>query len=83
VPPYTALRTRVDGTRATRRGLGETMVRLKYNVWGNDQDDEATAFAVMPYVTLPTARDGLGADRSRAGWCWRWVPSCRTISGWR
>lgn len=41
-------------------GFGDMTVRVKHNLWGNDGG--ATALAVMPFVTLPTARAGLGAD---------------------
>lgn len=33
-------------------GFGDITVRLKQNLWGNDRG--ATAFALMPYVTIPT-----------------------------
>lgn len=39
-------------------GSGDTTVRLKWNLWGND--GEASAFALMPYVKLPSASAGFG-----------------------
>ncbi|GAB3323047.1 transporter [Hymenobacter humi] len=46
------------GTR--RAGFGDITVRLKRNLWGNDGG--ATAFALMPFVKLPTGRNcGNGA----------------------
>lgn len=33
--------------------FGDTLIRLKYNLWGNDEG--ATAFALMPFVKLPTS----------------------------
>jgi hypothetical protein len=39
-------------------GLSDIQVRLKWNLWGNDGGK--TAFALMPYVDLPTSRDSPG-----------------------
>jgi hypothetical protein len=39
-------------------GVGDLELRLKYNLWGNDEG--ATALAVMPFVKLPTANGDLG-----------------------
>lgn len=50
---------------STVRGFGDTVVRLKMNLWGNDGG--ATALAVMPFVTFPTATDGLGSDGVEGG----------------
>lgn len=33
-------------------GTGDTLLRMKLNLWGNDAGD--TAFALLPYVKLPT-----------------------------
>lgn len=41
-----------------RAGLGDTAVRLKLNIWGNDSG--VTALAVMPYIKLPTASADFG-----------------------
>lgn len=49
----------------TRSGFGDTSVRLKYNFFGNDAGD--SALAIMPYLTIPTARNHLGADRLEGG----------------
>lgn len=48
------------GARTAVGGFGDMTVRLKYNLWGNDGGK--TAMALMPFVTLPTAKTGLGAD---------------------
>ncbi len=56
--PYTVLYEREDGSRVTRRGFGDTTVRLKYNLWGNDGG--RTAFAATPYVKFPTSQEGIG-----------------------
>jgi hypothetical protein len=65
--PYRRVRTedRVAGTVVSRSGTGDTTLRLKWNLWGNDGG--STALAVMPVVKFPTARDGLGNDAVEAG----------------
>jgi hypothetical protein len=55
---YNVLYEREDGSRTTRRGYGDTTLRLKYNFWGNDGG--RTAFAATPYVKFPTSQDGIG-----------------------
>jgi hypothetical protein len=55
---YNLVYEREDGSRTTRRGFGDTTVRLKYNLWGNDGG--RTAFAATPYVKFPTSQDGIG-----------------------
>lgn len=39
-------------------GFGDVQLRLKHNLWGNDEG--STAFAVMPFIQLPTANGDLG-----------------------
>jgi len=39
-------------------GPGDLQIRLKWNLWGNDGGK--TAFALMPFVDLPTSRDSPG-----------------------
>lgn len=39
-------------------GFGDIEVRLKHNLWGNDEG--STALAIMPFVKLPTANGDLG-----------------------
>jgi hypothetical protein len=46
-------------------GIGDTTLRIKLNAWGNDAG--ATAFGLMPFVTLPTAQKGLGAGHVETG----------------
>jgi len=51
----------LDADRADETtGVGDTTLRLKLNVWGNDGGK--TAFGVMPFVTLPTASEDLGVE---------------------
>jgi hypothetical protein len=59
------VRNRATSARESASGVGDVTVRLKRNLWGDDGG--RTAFALMPYVTLPTAADGLGADRAEFG----------------
>lgn len=53
-----------DGVRVGE-GFGDTQVRLKMNFWGNDGG--RTAFAIMPFVKVPTATGGLGNDHVEGG----------------
>jgi opacity protein-like surface antigen len=49
----------------TREGFGDMQFRLKMNLWGNDGGD--TAFAVMPFIQIPTAPDDLGSNHVEGG----------------
>lgn len=62
---YNHVRETSAGRRVTRRGYGDTTVRFKYNLWGNDGG--RTAFAAMPYVKIPTSQDDLGNDSVEGG----------------
>jgi len=62
---YNDVRVRSGGVTQTMRGYGDTTVRVKYNLWGNDGG--TTAMAAMPYVKLPTNQDDLGNDSVEAG----------------
>jgi hypothetical protein len=46
-------------------GFGDIEVRLKRNLWGNDEG--STALAVMPYLKLPTANSDLGNGKLEGG----------------
>jgi hypothetical protein len=46
-------------------GFGDVQIRLKRNIWGNDEG--STAFAVMPYIKLPTANGDLGNGEIEGG----------------
>lgn len=65
--PFTNVRQRDRSTAATDRfdGFGDTVVRVKWNLWGNDGG--RTAGAVMPFIKIPTATDGLGNDEVEGG----------------
>ncbi len=52
-----------NGTKSNEAaGFGDLTLRLKYNLWGNDGGK--TAFAMMPYINLPTSK---GNDYTEAG----------------
>lgn len=67
IEPYLWFRTtdRDAGATEVNQGFGDTVLRLKVNLWGNDEGD--TALALMPFVTLPTATDGVGAGKVQGG----------------
>ncbi|WP_193211599.1 transporter [Luteolibacter marinus] len=46
-------------------GFGDIQIRVKHNLWGND--DGPTALAVMPFIQLPTADDSLGSGEFEGG----------------
>ncbi len=60
-------REEVEGerTQITRSGFGNTTLRLKYNLWGNDRGP--TALALTPFVTFPTRQDGVDSDIIEGG----------------
>jgi hypothetical protein len=70
--PYGIVRTRpLDPVLATRSsGIGGIDIRGKINLWGNDSFEQpgATAFALLPFVTLPTDRsNGISPDGIEGG----------------
>ncbi|MES2753968.1 MAG: transporter [Pseudomonadota bacterium] len=65
VEPYLRATERVAGARDRTDGFGDITVRLKQNLWGNDGGK--TALALLPFVRLPTSRDGLGIDTVEFG----------------
>ena len=46
-------------------GFGEMQIRLKHNLWGNDE--EGGALAIMPYVKLPTGNGDVSKDHLEGG----------------
>ena len=63
---YVRERTRVSpGPATTTDGFGDITTRLKVNLWGNDGG--RTALAIMPFLKVPTASDGLGNDVVEGG----------------
>jgi hypothetical protein len=70
--PYSIIRTRLRDPLGTTRnsGIGGVDVRAKFNLWGNDTFERPgdTAFALLPYVTLPTDRsNGISPDGVEGG----------------
>lgn len=46
-------------------GFGDLQVRLKRNLWGNDEG--LTSMAVMPFIQIPTSSGDLGSDKVEGG----------------
>lgn len=71
VDPYLWERSedRPTGASNSVDGFGDILLRLKVNLWGNDAASDAgdTAFAVMPFITFPTAGDELGSGNIEGG----------------
>lgn len=44
-----------EGAQEIINGTGDVTLRLKMNLWGNDQG--STAFGIMPFIKLPTGTD--------------------------
>jgi len=61
---YAHERTTSAGMRDTARGFSDVQLRMKINVWGNDEG--RTAFGVMPYLTIPTGTE-LSTDEFEGG----------------
>ncbi len=59
------VKDRATGENRRTRGVGDLTLRVKKNLWGNDDGD--TAFGVMPFIKLPTASDDLGNDSVEGG----------------
>jgi len=63
--PHTYVHTSDPAAGVSKqRGFGDFVTRVKWNLWGNDGGN--TAFALMPYLKLPTNQDQLG-NRSVEG----------------
>lgn len=56
---------RLTNASNTTDGFGDILLRLKMNLWGNDAGE--TAFALMPFITFPTAGDDLGSGNIEGG----------------
>jgi hypothetical protein len=65
ITPYESVVTKGAAGTTTVSGIGDTFVRVKINVLGDDHG--AVAVALLPYVKLPTAQSGLGNGRVEAG----------------
>jgi hypothetical protein len=65
--PFAGVRTFGSGASSTLWGIGDTFVRSKINLWGNDGGD--TAAAIIPYVKAPSAPIGIGNGAVEGGLC--------------
>ena len=67
VEPYLrrTVTDRRTGARETTDGFGDVTVRVKRNLWGDDGG--RTAFALMPFVKLPTNAGDLGNGKVEFG----------------
>jgi hypothetical protein len=70
--PYGVVRTHAPnpGDSMLQSGVGGLEIRTKINLWGNDTFDKpgATAFALLPFVSLPIDRgNGIGPDAVEGG----------------
>jgi hypothetical protein len=63
--PFAGVHTYGSGPSSTLWGIGETFVRSKINLWGNDGGD--TAAALIPYVKAPSAPIGIGNGAVEGG----------------
>ena len=62
---YQATHFRDTDTSDYRVGSDDTILRLKWNLWGNDGG--STAFALLPYVKIPTNTRELGNNYIEGG----------------
>ena len=65
ITPYESVVTKSAATTTSVSGIGDTVVRLKINVLGDDHG--AVALALLPYIKLPTAQSGLGNGKVEGG----------------
>jgi hypothetical protein len=66
ITPYATATTETTGSPTEElSGFGDTTLRLKVNLFGNDGG--AAALAIMPFVTLPTNSGGLGHKSVEGG----------------
>jgi hypothetical protein len=64
--PLTIVRTEVAGETSSHAGFGDTALRVKINLVGNDGGD--FALGLLPFVVLPTAsHETLGARKAELG----------------
>jgi Putative MetA-pathway of phenol degradation len=63
--PFAGVHTIGSGPSSTLWGVGDTYVRSKINLWGNDGGD--TAGALIPYVKAPSAPIGIGNGAVEGG----------------
>ncbi len=65
VSPYVRAHESGGGASDTLDGFGDVTLRARRTFFGESGD--GPSFALIGFVTLPTARDGLGADKVEGG----------------
>lgn len=65
VAPFVRDRVEDSSGRAAASGFGDLTLRARRTFYG--QDGQGPALALIGFVTLPTARSGLGADKVEGG----------------
>lgn len=70
IQPYVRESSQQGGEREIAEGFGDLAVRLKWNLWGNDEGD--TAMALFPYVKIPTGTD-VSNDEWEGGVIFPWA----------
>lgn len=69
--PYNAVRTRMTEApgRTWNAGPDVFQIRPKINLWGNDTFEKpgATAFGIVPFLNIPTVRNGVGSEHVEGG----------------
>jgi hypothetical protein len=69
--PYNAVRARMINPRLTSWDAGPDVLeaRTKLNLYGNDSFDKrgSTTLALLPFIDLPTADNGVGEDHVEGG----------------
>ena len=65
--PYTGVSVSDSRTRtsSTVEGVGDLVVRAKWNLGGNEGGK--TAFAIIPFIKVPTAPNGIGNGATEGG----------------
>jgi hypothetical protein len=63
--PYENIRTHSPMGSSRTAGFGETELRAKWNLWGNDGGK--TAGGILPFVRLPSGTGGLGSHHVEGG----------------
>lgn len=65
VASYVVSTEKTDGTETSNKGLGDTTVRWKFNLIGNDGGP--VAVGLMPFVKIPTNQGNLGNKKIEGG----------------
>ncbi|HWA22551.1 MAG TPA: transporter [Caulobacterales bacterium] len=65
VSPYVRTHENGPGFNDRAEGFGDVTLRARRTIFG--ESGEGPSFALIGFVTLPTARDGLGADKVEGG----------------